>query len=177
MARELERQVWIAIEVIKKYGITIKAIEILTIVLFTFFENCFYLQHGAYDQIRGEVINLLYKFRNYRKITKYFLIIRFKKILQNLIINNLAIPRRDIPTGLLFDEENLDKILSKFLLQEETEEKFQEAIKLPRAKGVKFKAQMRELAIKRGTINSKPFLLKQQNLFASEEQVTNQFCN
>lgn len=81
-----------------------------------------------------------------------------------------AVPRQEFPAGLLSDDENLDKILSRLAKEDEDQmiqELTQNNIKTHR-RGVKYKAQQRDFAIRRGIENRKPIILKQQNLFCKE---------
>jgi len=167
----LAREAQNALVIIKKHGLTSRTTELLTVLLLSFFENCFWLGPRAQDQVRAEVVNFLYKAQTRKKLTKSFIARRFKKILHNLILARHALPRKEYPAGLLSDNENLDKVLSKLSVKDEDseiQELSQSNIKTSRP-GVRHRAQLRDFAMRRGIENRKPMILKQQNLFCLEE--------
>jgi len=167
----LAREAKNALVVIKRHGFTSRTVEILTIFLFSFFENCFLLSPQSHDQIRAEVVNFIYKARAREKLTKAFIARRFQKILQNLILAGHAVPREEFPAGLVTEDESLDKVLSRLALKDFDPEalEFQNETKVPRKPGVRHKAQLRDFAMRRDIKNRKPMILKQQDLFCLEE--------
>ncbi len=164
----LAREAQNALIIINKCGLNARTVELLTFLLFSFFENCFWLAPQAHDQVRAEVVNFLYKARGREKLTKTFIARRLRKILQNLILAGYALPRKEYPAGLLSEHESLDKILSEFSLQNEDLE-IQDEVKTSRRSGIRHKAQLRDFSIRRGIENRKPSSLKQQDLFCLKE--------
>jgi len=167
----LAREAKNALMVIKKHGPTARTVELILVLLLSFFENCFWLAPQAHDQVRAEVVNFIYKARVRKKLTKTFIARRFKKILQNLILAGHAVPREEFSAGLLTEDESLDTILSSFALKNKDPEvqKSYDEIGVSRRPGVRHKAQLRDFAIRRGIENRKPSSLKQQDLFCLKE--------
>jgi len=159
----LAREAKNALVVIKRHGFTSRTVEILIILLLSFFENCFWLAPQAHDQIRAEIINFVYKARLRKKLTKTFIARRFKKILHNLILAGYAIPRKEYPVGLFTGDENLDAILSRLTNSENLEIK--ELQNASRQSGVKHKAQIRDFILQRGIENKTTSQPRQQTLF------------
>ena len=106
----------------------------------------FWLDPGAENQIRAELTNFVFLAGQREKITESFVFWRFLRITQDLLRDGLAVPRREIPAGILFqEEENPEKILSKLALECPDKDVIEISGQTPRRRGVRHKAAERAL--------------------------------
>ena len=128
-----------------------RAAEALTALIEGTFSLYFWLDPHAQEQIRCELTNFIFLALEKRKIiTESFIFWRFLRIVQDLLRDGLAIPRREFAVGTFLEEDKSpDELFSRLTLlpEEECPDTKELSGPKPRRPGVRHKAAERALIL------------------------------
>jgi len=126
-----------------------RAVEALVAMLEGTLALYFWLDQRAKIQIGCEITNFVFLIKEKRqKITESFIFWRFLRIVQNLLQDGLAVPRKEYPAGLLKEDFSPDAVLSGLKRKHEDHPEAEEMSGHRRRKqGVRHKAAERALIL------------------------------